>query len=422
MSNPEMKKRKILTETKTRIDKTLDLLNKVGFDKFEENRMKHPKSFYKLTTLISKMKWIEEYNVSSLKELELSDLYTYNHKVLKVEKYEATLDVYDIEVPGTHNFALGSGIFVHNSAKQGRDRYFQAILPLKGKIVNTEKAKKVDILKNDEIKSLITALGCGIEENCDLEKLRYGKVIIQTDADIDGKHIFVLIKTAFNTLFKPVLEKGHIYIAVPPLHRAKKGQDITYLKDDLEKKKFIEKIKKPFKNKMLKSIDTMEKTYSLGEKTLLAIALDILKDDIDSAKEKVQEFKIDANIYKELNQLVLSSKESSDKELNKYVFNRFKGLGEMNPDQLAETTMTPETRQIIQLKPEKTYDVSNIFDLEDEDTSIDEVLSEIDDRKKRMREDSTVDFNSLIKMISGDGNKATEFRKQLLYKSIEDTF
>ena len=204
------------------------------------------------------------------------------------------MDVYDIEVPGTHNFALASGVFVHNSAKQGRNPLIQAILPLRGKILNVERARLSRMLDSKEIKALIIALGTAISDEFDLAKLRYHKIIIATDADVDGAHIQTLLLTMFFRYFRPIIEAGHLYIAQPPLYKVQTGKEIHYAYSDADK-------------------DSLTKS--------------ILKAR-PGAKIDIQ---------------------------------RYKGLGEMNPEQLWETTMDPETRTLLQITVEDAEEAEQLF-------------------------------------------------------------
>jgi len=218
------------------------------------------------------------------------------------------------------------------SAKQGRDRDFQAILPLRGKILNVERARIDKMLANNELKSLIIALGTNIGEQFNLEDLRYSKVIIMTDADVDGAHIKTLLFTLFYRYFPALIENGHIYIAKPPLYSIGKGKDVQWAYTDEEKNQIIEKL--------------------MQEKEEKAVAKKMIKQEAEDEGGNEEEAETDQEIE------VLKTK--SGKKIN---IQRYKGLGEMNPDQLWNTTMNPATRVMKQITIEDAAKADEIFEI-----------------------------------------------------------
>ncbi len=365
-----------------------------------------------------------------------------------------------IKDPAQCELYIVEGDSAGGSAKQGRDRNFQAILPIKGKIINVEKARLTKVLSNDEIRTIITAFGTGVgEEEFNINKLRYDKVIIMTDADVDGAHIRTLLLTFFYRQFPQIVEEGHVYIAQPPLFKVKKGKSEIYIESEeeldrylidntigeiglaklengketvdfkveqvkdiinglMELEKLIRKVKrkgvdwqeywrlrKQGRLPLYKVKDDSKERYLYSEKeikdfrkaliarksqTAEELSVEIDKEVDKEVKDLWELGKIDAIVNKlEKNKLNL---EGYDRENEENIFRivqgaeeydvnsfkellekvkdmgkkgisiqRYKGLGEMNPDQLWETTMDPRKRTLLQVKLEDVVEADRIF-------------------------------------------------------------
>jgi len=404
----------------------------------------------KFNTLLSRFFANNENNL-------LEAVKNYNHKIKRIEKVEEKVDVYDLEVPQTHNFALASGVFVHNSAKQGRDRRFQAILPIKGKILNVEKSRLDKILSNEEIRTIITALGTGIGEEFDLSKLRYHKLMLMADADIDGSHIRTLLLTLLYRQMPKLVEAGHVYITQPPLYKIKRGQREEYIQTEQQMDELLLDLGREghkllrikdkqiftdnqFKEllKLLVELDKLgryldkkgvnfteylsfrhpktkkmpvyrvkvdgkdlflysdKELAALTEKEGKELEHDVLQlfesQEVEEVVAKIEKLGLEIESYfsnviipksgviKELDKKIKAvyritndgdTKEVfSLRELLAYIkevaakgmhIQRYKGLGEMNPHQLWDTTMDPEKRTILQVKLEDAVAADKMF-------------------------------------------------------------
>ncbi|GAB1372174.1 DNA topoisomerase (ATP-hydrolyzing) subunit B [Candidatus Kapaibacterium sp.] len=225
-----------------------------------------------------------------------------------------------LDSPQDTEIFIVEGDSAGGSAKQGRDRRFQAILPLKGKILNVQKSGPAKALENEEVKTIITALGCGFGDFFDISRLRYGKIILMADADVDGSHIRTLLLTLFFNYMKDLIIEGNLFIAQPPLYKIKKGKQELYAFNDSERDEVIERFRK------------------------------------ESPKSKIVVEPEEGEIELPADNVVIEEARKDG-----IVISRFKGLGEMNPEQLWETTMDPERRTILQVSLGEAAQAARVF-------------------------------------------------------------
>jgi DNA gyrase subunit B len=217
------------------------------------------------------------------------------------------------------------------SSKMARNRRTQAILPLRGKILNVERARLDKLLSSQEIKNLIIALGTAIAQDFDIEKLRYHKIILMCDADVDGSHIRTLLLTLFYRHFKEIVEKGYLYIAQPPLYKIQAGKNIQYAYTDADKEEILDEFRKI-------------KAEKPGKEIIKTNKVEADENEEEAGDEESEE----GDVVVE--------------KIAGVTIQRYKGLGEMNPDQLWETTMNPENRILLQVNVEDAKEADKIFD------------------------------------------------------------
>lgn len=274
------------TKTKLGNSEARTITDNLFHDAFEKFLLENPSTAKKI---VEKGLMASRARMAAKKAREL----TRRKSALEISNLPGKLADCSSKDPSISELYVVEGDSAGGSAKQGRDRHFQAILPLRGKIINVEKARLDKILSNNEVRAIITALGTGVAEDFDISKARYHKIVIMTDADVDGAHIRTLLLTFFYRYMRGIIEKGYVYIAQPPLYKVTQGKRIEYAYNDREMEKLMAELPQ-------------------------------------QPKPGIQ---------------------------------RYKGLGEMNPEQLWETTMDPESRTLLQVNLEDAIEADETFDI-----------------------------------------------------------